>query len=75
MTTKYCGKDPAKMKKFNRNQEKNYIVHNAVDEIILQKNNTLSVEDKTHDNIDHEIDEDYLYEIENIILDENKENK
>ena len=40
--TKDRGKDPIKMKKFNINQENNYMFQHAVGEIILQKNNKLS---------------------------------
>ena len=44
-----------------------------MDEIILQKNIKLSVEEKARKNIDSEVDENYLYNIDNISLDEKKE--
>ena len=40
--TKDRVKVPTKMKKFNINQENNYMFQHAVGEIILQKNNKLS---------------------------------
>ena len=40
---KLCGQEPAKIEKFNRNQEINDMVHHAADEIILQANNKFGV--------------------------------
>ena len=37
--------------KFNRQEENNFIVNNAADEIILQENNKVSAEAKSHQNI------------------------
>ena len=42
-------------------------------EIILQENNKLSDDAESHRNIDSYIDENGLYEIYNMSLDENKE--
>ena len=58
---------------FNRNKQKNDIVQHAVDEITLQENRKLSVEEKARENTDSEVDENYLYEIDNMSLDEKKE--
>ena len=63
------------MKKFNINQENNAMVQHAVDEIILRDNNKLSAEYEAHENINDEINEDNLYEIDNMSIEENKENK
>ena len=57
---------------FNRNKQKNDIVQHAVDEITLQENRKLSVEEKARENIDSEVEENYLYEIDNMSLDEKK---
>ena len=48
------------------------MVQRAVDEIILQKNEKLSVEDKTREKINDEVDEDEIYELDKISLNENK---
>ena len=73
MPTKDHGQDPTKMKKFNRKQYNNSFFWREGDEIILQDIMKLSVEDKSNENIDSEVDKIFLYEIENMILDENKE--
>ena len=61
------------MGKLNRNKENNAMVQHAVDEIILQENNTLSAKDKSNYNIDSVINEDDLYDIDNTIIEKNKE--
>ena len=58
------------MKKFNKKKENNTIVYQAVDEIILQDNNELSVEYESHQKINSEINENDLYEIDKMSLDE-----
>ena len=63
------------MKTFNRKQEKFSIVKPAADDTILYENNKLSAENGAHEKIYSEIDEDNLYEIDNINLDVNKEKK
>ena len=60
------------MNKFNRKQEKNAMDQHAVYQIILKKKNKLSAEDEAHNNVDSEIDEDGLYEIDNMSLHEKK---
>ena len=62
--TKDFRQEPATKKKCVRHQEKNYKVQHAVDEIILQEKENLSVKDETYENIDDEVDEDELYELE-----------
>ena len=51
----------------------NDIVQNAVDEIIQQENKKLSAEDEAHGSIYSGIDENNIYEIDNMILDEETE--
>ena len=72
--TKECWHGTATKNKFNRKKENNAIVNHTLDDIILQENNKLSAEAKSHKKIDYEIDENNLYEIDNISLDETKKN-
>ena len=46
-----------------------------MDKVILQENKKLSAKDGAHGKIDYVIDENNLCEIDNMSLDENKENK
>ena len=69
---KDCSHYPATRKCFGRQQETNSVTQHTVDEIILQKNEKLSVKYETHDNIDDEVDEDELYELDKMSLDEKK---
>ena len=48
--------EPANKKKVGIQQENNYIVQHAVDEIILQEKNA-KCKDETHENIESEVDE------------------
>ena len=43
-----------------------------MDEILLQKNNKVSAEDESHENIESYLDENDLYHIYNISLDDKK---
>ena len=52
-------------KVFGRQKQKNAIVQHAVDDIILQDKEKLSVKDETHDKIDDEVNKDELYNLEN----------
>ena len=70
--TKDRGHDTASKNKFNKQQENNDIVQHVVDKIVLQDRNTLSAEDESHRGNDFEIDENGLYEIDNVSLNENK---
>ena len=65
--TKDRGNDPLTKNKFNRNQENNDIVNHALDDIIPQE--ALRKKLKT---IDSEINDNNLYQIDNISLDEKK---
>ena len=56
MPTKYCGNDPVPRKTFNIQQENNYIVNNAMDEILLKENQKVSAEKESHENIESDFD-------------------
>ena len=63
-----------KIKSFGRQKENNAIVQHTMYEIILQQIKKLSAEAEAKYNIGSEIDENDLYEIDNMSLDKNKEN-
>ena len=71
--TKYYGHETAAKNKFIRQKDYNAIVQYEIDEIILQENNKLSAEYEAQEKINHEIDENDLYEIDTMSLDEYKE--
>ena len=56
----------------NRNEEKNYIVDSAVDEILLHENQKVSGEKEAHENIESDFDRNKLYQINNTSLDDKK---
>ena len=58
--------------KFNIHQEKNAIVNHAVDKIIFQENNKIIAQYEAHENIESEIDENDLYQIDNMSLEKKK---
>ena len=60
------------LRKINRYQENNDVVQHVVNYIIFQQNKKLSVEDESHENIKSKVDENYLYEIDDMSLDEKK---
>ena len=68
--TKYQRQETTIKKTYGRQQENNAIVQHAVDDIFLQDKDKLSVEDETHKNIDGEVDEDELYNLEQMVFDE-----
>ena len=59
---------------FNRQKENNAIVNNVVDEIILQENNKVSAEAEAHEKNEYYIDDNDLYHVDNMSLDDNREN-
>ena len=63
------------MQKFNRKQENNAMVQHTVYEIILEQKNKLSAEYEAQDKIDHGVDKNNIYKIDQLNLDENKEKK
>ena len=70
--TKYRGHNPANRNKFNRQQEKNDIVNSAVDEILLQEDQKVSAEKGAHENIESDFDENKLYQINIMSLEDTK---
>ena len=70
--TKYRGNDPATRKKFNRQKQNNDIVNHTVDEIFLQENNKVSDESETHENIESKLDDNDIYQIDNMRLNNKK---
>ena len=73
--TKYQRQETTIKKNDGRQQENNAIVQHAVDDILLQDKDKLSVEDETHKNIDGEVDEDELYNLEQMVFDEKEWHK
>ena len=67
---KYCIQEPSPQKEFFRQQYNNSIVQNSVDELILQENKKLGVKYETHENIYDELDEDEIYDIYKMSLDD-----
>ena len=59
--------------KFNRHQEKNSIVNSAVDEIFLQENKKVIARKGKNEKIKPDFDENKLYHIINMSLDDTKE--
>ena len=59
---------------FNGQKDNNDIFNYAVDEIVLQENNKVSVEQEAHESIESGIDEKDLCHIDNMSLDDKKEN-
>ena len=57
-------------KMFGRHQDNNSIVQHSADEIITAENKTIRVEYETHDNIDDEINEDNMYKLDKMSIDE-----
>ena len=53
-------------------QETNSIVQHAVYDILLQEKERLSVKDETRENIGDEVEEDEMYKLNKMSLDENK---
>ena len=66
------GKNRANMRKFNRQKYNNYIVNNAVDEILLQENNRVSSEEEAHEHVEYEINDNDIYQINNMSIHDNK---
>ena len=72
MPNKNHGKDSENRNKFNRHQENNYIVDHSVVDILIQENNKVSAKAEAHENIESDIYENYLYQIDNMSLDDKK---
>ena len=72
--TKYRDNNPANIETFNRQQENNAIVKQWVDEILLEEDNKVSAEEEAQENIESDFNENDLYHIDNMSLDDKKEN-
>ena len=73
-TTKDRGRKPVRRKIFQKKQENHAIINNVVDEILL--NETKKVSAVNHEApyfLENDYDENDLYQMENMILDETKE--
>ena len=70
--TKERRKNPTN--RFNRKQENNAIVNHAVDKIYLQENDKVISKEEAQENIESEFYENDLYQIDNMSLDDKKEN-
>ena len=68
--TKYHMHNPETKKRFGIQQDNNTVIQHTVYYITLQENERLSLKYETHENIDDEVDEDDLYELDKMSLDE-----
>ena len=71
--TKDRGHNPVPGNKFNRQKDNNAIVNSAVDEILLNENKKVSAEKEAPAYVESNFDENELYQIDNMSLDETKE--
>ena len=71
--TKDCGQNPLPRNKFNRHKENSDIVNSALDEALLHENEQLITVKEANENVDSDFDENKLYHIENISLEDTKE--
>ena len=72
MPTTDRSNDPANRNKFNMKQDNNAIVNSEVNEILLQENQKVSAEKGAHENIESDFDENKLYYINNMSLEDIK---
>ena len=59
-----------KINKFNRNQQNNAIVNSTVDEILLKEKRKVSAEREAPENIESHFDENEMYQIDNMSLED-----
>ena len=60
-------------KRFNKQQDNNVIVNNAVDEILLHENQEVSYAKEAHENVEYDFDENELYQVDHMSLENIKE--
>ena len=72
MHTKYHGHNPLTRNKCNRQQDNNYIVNIAVDEILLHENQKVSAEREAPETVDSDFDDNDLYPIDKMIIEDIK---
>ena len=65
---------PVPRKTFNRHQENNAIINNVVDEILLNETEKVSAASKAPECLDSDYDENNIYRVEKMSLEETKEN-
>ena len=70
--TKDHDNDNKNRNKFNRHQDNNAIVKQSVDGILHQENNKVSAEEEVHKNTKSDFDENNLYQVDNMSLDDKK---
>ena len=68
------GNHPIQGKKINRHLENNAIINNVVDEILLNETQKLSAVREAPEVLDSDCDENYLYQVEKLILKRLKRN-
>ena len=71
--TKDLRNDPVPRNKCNRKKENNDFVNSAVDEILLHENEKVSAAREAHENVDSDFDDNKIYQIDNMSLEETKE--
>ena len=71
--TKDHGDNPVPRNKFIRQKGNNSIVNNAVDEVILHETKKVSVVEEAPEFLEYYYDENELYQVENISLEDTKE--
>ena len=69
---KDCENYPKNRNKFNRQKDNNTIVNNAVNEIVLQETQKVSAQKGAYENIESDFDNNKLYQINNMSLEETK---
>ena len=72
-STKDRGHDPISRNNFHRQQENNDITNSAVDEILLHENEKISAVKEAPKKVEYGFDENELYQIDNISLEDTKE--
>ena len=73
MPTNYRGNDTTDGNTFNRQQENNAIVNSEFDEIFLKETQKVSAEKGSHESIESHFDDRELYQIDNMSLEDTKE--
>ena len=64
---------PIPMETFNRQLEKNDIIKNLVDEILLNETHKVSAAREAPENLDYDCDKNDIYQVEKLNLEETKE--
>ena len=70
--TKDHGNNPVPGKKFNRQQDNNYIAYITVDKILIQENEKVSATKEANRNIESDFYDNKMYRIESMSLQDTK---